>query len=109
MTVISFAALKSVRQLKQHRQDLVAVLTNVRGTLQRLFENGLVFHQEGSRASRDLLEAQESLSEALDILDALPDDTDERADTARHIQTLLEQVGTLASRAMERLQMLTKG
>jgi hypothetical protein len=109
MTVISFAALKSVRQLKQHRQDLVAVLTNVRDTLTRLFENGLIFHNEGSRASRDLLEAQENLAEALDAIDALPEDTDERTETARHVQQLLDQVGVLATRATERLQRLTQG
>jgi len=106
MTVISFAALKSVRQLKQHRQELVAVLTNVRGTLSKLFENGLAFHLDGSRACRDLLEAQENLSEALEAIDAAPEDTDEQEDTARHIQVLLDQVGVLATRAMERLQTL---
>jgi hypothetical protein len=104
MAVISFAALKSVRQLKQHRDELVAVLTNVRGSVAKLVDNGLVYHIEGSRAVRDLLEAQEHLVEALDILDGLPEDTDERTEAAKRIQTLLERTGDFASRAMERIQ-----
>ncbi len=107
MSVISFAAFRSIRELKTHRQDLCAVLDNVRQSLGRLFETGLCFHLEGSRAARDLLDAQEHLTLALDALDGLPDDTDERNDEARRIHGMLASAADSATRAMDRLQALS--
>lgn len=104
--VISFAALKTVRQLKQNREVLVTVLTNVRAMVQKLFESGLVYAREGSRIARDLLLAQEHLSEVLDALDALPDDTDERRDEAKRIHATLAEVATLTQRAADGIQQI---
>ncbi|MCC6807185.1 MAG: hypothetical protein IT381_07160 [Deltaproteobacteria bacterium] len=106
MSVVSFAALKTVRQLKQNRAMLVTVLGNLRAMLQKLFESGLVYAREGSRIARDVLLAQEHLSEVLDTLDALAEDTDEQQDEAKRVQTRLAEVATLTQRAAEGIQKL---
>jgi hypothetical protein len=106
MTVINFSALKTVRQLKQNRDVLVTVVTNLRAMLQKLFESGLIYAREGSRIGRDLLLAQEHLSEVLDALDGLPEDTDERRDEAKRIQATLAEVAALTQSAAEGVQKL---
>jgi hypothetical protein len=109
MTVISFAALRTVRQLKQNRAMLVTVLTNLRAMLARLFESGLVYAREGSRIARDVLLAQEHLSEVLDMLDALPEDTDEQREEAKRVQQKLAEVASLTQNAADAIQKLRAG
>ncbi len=108
MSVISFGALKTVRQLKQNREMLVTVLTNLRAMVAKLFETGLIYAREGSRIGRDVLLAQEHLSDVLDALDALPEDTAERADEAKKIQATLGEVATLTQSAMDGITHLKK-
>jgi hypothetical protein len=108
MSVISFGGLRTVRQLKQNREMLVTVLSNLRAMVAKLFETGLIYAREGSRIARDVLLAQEHLSDVLDVLDALPEDTAERNEEAKNIQVTLAEVATLTQRAMDGIAALKK-
>lgn len=106
MSVISFGAMRSIKQLKSNRSELVAVLSNVRTMLARLFETGLIYHVTGSGAARQLLQAQEHLAHVLDTLDALPESADERIEEAERVHAKLLEVAALTQAAGATLKAL---
>ena len=104
MTVFNFGGAQSLKQLKANRASLLQVLDNIRSTLTRLFQTGLIFHISGSHAARLMLEAQEQLTEVLDAIDQLKEEDERDPDQIRSLQATLNRVGDLTAEAATHLK-----
>ncbi len=108
MTVISLGLERNLRKLKQNRDQLFAILSNHRSALTRLFETGVIFHREGSRAGRDLLLAHDLLLQVLDLLDTLSENENspDRVNQLKKLERMLTRTSALTARTSEKLRAL---
>src|SRR6516162_8520142 len=99
-SVISLGLERNLRKLKHNRDQIFAILSNHRSALTRLFETGVIFHREGSRAGRDLLLAHDLLLQVLDLLDSLSDQETgaERTEKLKRLERLLNRTSALTAR-----------
>jgi hypothetical protein len=75
--VIDFSTAKERQRLCRYRERAQSVLAQNRSALQRLYETGLIFTRHGTRVGRDLLQIQQHLLKAVDILNRAPRSDDE--------------------------------
>ena len=75
--VIDFGVARERQRLTRYRARAQSVLAQNRAALQRLYETGLIFTRHGTRVGRDLLQIQQHLLKAVDILNRAPKSDDE--------------------------------
>src|SRR5262245_27382155 len=75
--VIDFGTARERQRLIRYRERAQSVLAQNRGAIQRLYETGLIFTRHGTRVGRDLLQIQQHLLKAVDILNRAPRSDDE--------------------------------
>jgi hypothetical protein len=107
--VISLGLERNLRKLRSNRDQLFAILHNHRSALTRLFDTGVIFHRDGSRAARDLLLAHELLHQVLDLLDDISDSeppSPERSQKLEKLQKLLARTSAITAKTGEKLKAL---
>jgi hypothetical protein len=75
--VIDFGTARERQRVARYRTRAQSLLTQNRSALQRLYETGLIFTRHGTRVGRDLLQIQQHLLKAVDILNRAPKSDDE--------------------------------
>ena len=107
--VISLGLERNLRKLRSNRDQLFAILQNHRSALTRLFDTGVIFHREGSRAGRSLLLAHELLHQVLDLLDEISDGdppSPERSRKLQKLSQLLARTSAITAKTSEKLKSL---
>jgi hypothetical protein len=103
--VVNLGAVRQRRKRELAERRVRAVIVDNRAALGRLFNSGLIFTQQGSRAGRDLLGAHQALLKIADLFAQLREERGHgaalelRAEEAfAHLDEQLEKSAELAAR-----------
>lgn len=94
--VVDLGAERDRRRFDRYRGRVETVLGENKRALMRLFDTGMVFTRHGSRVGRELLQAQQNLLRANDLM--ARDVRDETPRGADAVGTLIDEIEALLDR-----------